>query len=333
MIKVGILGAGFMGSTHAKGYGKLPDVEMAGIFSRSAERAAKVAQEVGAKKGVTDMDGLVQDPDIDVIDICIPTPWHKEYTIKALEAGKHVLCEKPMAMTATDCEAMIEAAEKSGKVLMVAHVLRFWPEYVALKELVASGKLGKTIAATASRLSTRPTWGEWFSHADQTGGAVFDLQIHDLDTFNWLFGRPRSVYALGGKGEPGGWDHVLTLVHYDSSQGFAEGSVMMPPEYPFTMTLSVRCERGSVEYTFRAGGVSVEMGVSGARLTVYEPGKEPYSPPFEEGDAYDNEVAYFIECVRAGKQPQTATAQEGLLAVRTARAAWESMDTDKVVIM
>lgn len=331
MINVGILGAGFMGSTHARGYAKLHDVKLRAIFSRSAEKAAKLAKEFGAT-ATTDMESLVKDPQIDVIDISIPTPWHKEYTLKALEAGKHVLCEKPMALTVEDAEAMAEAAEKSGKILMVAHVLRFWPEHVALRDFVQSGKAGRALAATSSRLSSRPTWGEWFAHHDQTGGAVLDLMVHDADMLNWLFGRPKAVYAKGHRGEPGGWDHVLMLADYGFGKGFVESSVMMPAEYPFTMTLSVLCEKGSMEFTFRAAGTGVETGVpEGTKLTVYESGKPPYPLPAEKGNAYDREVAYFIECVRAGKKPEVVTPEDGVWAVRVCLAARESIETGKVI--
>ncbi len=331
MIKIGILGAGFMGSTHARGYAKLPDVKIGAIFSRSAEKAAVLAEEVGASP-TTDMESLVKDPQIDVIDVSIPTPWHKEYTLKAFAAGKHVLCEKPMALTVEDAETMAEAAERAGVILMIGHVLRFWPEYVALHDFVQSGKLGKALAATASRLSTRPTWAEWFTHPEQTGGAVLDLMVHDADMLNWLFGQPKAVYARGQRGQPGGWDHVLMLADYDFGKGFVESSVLMPAEYPFTMTLAVLCEKGSVEFNFRAAGTGVETGVpEGTKLTVYEAGKASYPIPAEEGDAYEREVAYFIECVRAGKKPEVVTPEDGVWAVRVCLAARESMETGKVV--
>ena len=333
MLKVGVLGAGFMGGTHARAYAKLPDVQVVGVFSRSAERAAALAAEVGAEP-FTDAMALATDPRVEAISVALPTPLHKDHVVAALNAGKHVLVEKPMGLTVEECDAMIEAARENNRLLMVAHVLRFWPEYVALADFVKSGRVGRPLTATASRLSTYPTWGDWFANPEWTGGAVHDLHIHDLDVLNWLFGTPKSVYARGQRGQTGGWDHVLTLVDYGEVKGFAEGSLLMPDDYPFTMTLWVLCERGSVEFTFRAAGTGVETGTaSGTSLVVYESGKAPRSLEIGGGDAYEQEIATFVRCVREGKAPEQGTAEQGRLAVRTALAVRRSLETGQVVAL
>jgi predicted dehydrogenase len=333
MIRVGVLGAGFMGSTHARAFAKLPDVQVVAVTSRTMERAAALAQEVGARPSLDHM-AVATDPNVDVVSNTLPTPFHKEYTIAALRAGKAVLLEKPMGLTVEECDAMIATARETGRPFMIAHVIRFWPEYVALYEFVASGALGKPLAAVARRLSTRPTWGDWFANAEWTGGAVLDLHIHDLDTLNWFFGTPRSVYARGQRGIYGGWDHVLTLVDYGEVKAHAEGSVMMPEGYPFTMSLAVLCERGSAEFNFRAGGTGVETGTAeGTSLMVYESGKLPRALPSPGGDAYEAEVAYFIECVRANRLPERGTPEQARLAVQTALAARLSLETDQVVML
>jgi predicted dehydrogenase len=331
MLKVGILGAGFMGSTHARAYAKLADVQVVAVSSRSLEKAEALAKEVGTE-AVTDHLALGTDPRVDIISNALPTHLHREMTIAALNAGKHVFLEKPMGLSVEECDAMIEAAQKNGRLLMMAHVLRFWPEYMALVGFVKSGALGKPLSATAKRLSARPTWGDWFANPEWTGGAVLDLQIHDLDTLNWLLGTPKTVYARGQKGMFGGWDHALTLVDYGDVKAFAEGTVLMPAGYPFTMTLWVLCERGSVEYTFRAGGTGVETGTSsGTSLMVYESGKDPRPLASPGGDGYERQIATFVECVRAGRSPEQGTAEQGRLAVQTALAARQSLETGQVV--
>lgn len=331
MLKVGILGAGFMGSTHARAFVKQADVQIVAISSRSLEKAAALAQEVGAE-ATTDHLALATDPRVDVISNTMPTHLHHELTIAALNSGKHVFLEKPMGLSVAECDAMIAAAKQNERLLMLAHVLRFWPEYVALVEFVKSGGLGRPLSATAKRLSARPTWGDWFAKPEWTGGAVLDLQVHDLDMLNWLFGTPETVYARGQKGIFGGWDHALTLLDYGQVKAYAEGTILMPAGYPFTMTLAVLCENGSVEYSFRAGGTGVETGTdSGTSLMVYETGKEPCALTSIPGDGYENQVAAFIECVRTGRTPDRATAEEGRLAVQTALAARRSLETGEVV--
>ena len=237
-----------------------------------------------------------------------------------------------MGLSLEECDAMIAAARQTGNLLMLAHVIRFWPEYVALHDFVGSGALGRPLAATARRLSGRPKWGDWFTKPEWTGGGVLDLHIHDMDTFNWFFGTPKTVYSRGQRGPFGGWDHALTLVDYGDVKASAEGSVMTPDGYPFTMSLSVLCERGSAEFNFRAGGTGVETGTDqGTNLIVYETGQEPRPLVSSGGDAFEAEVAYFVECVRTKSPVQRGTPEQGRLAVQTCLAARRAMETDQVV--
>ena len=196
---------------------------------------------------------------------------------------------------------------------MIAHVLRFWGEYVSLVEFVRAGKLGAPISATAARLSQPPGWGDWFLDPAVSGGAVLDLCVHDFDMLNWLLGTPVSVYARGREQRPGLWNDVHALVDYGATNGCVDGSQMMPEGYPFMSALKVLCEGGVVELLFRAGGVSVEMG-GGASLTVHADGRAYPLPP-KPGDAYDNQAAYFVDCVRKGIQPTLGTPEQARLAV------------------
>jgi predicted dehydrogenase len=320
-----------MGSTHTRAFAKLPDVQVVGIASRTLAKAEALAAEVNARAS-TDYLALATDANVDVVSNTLPTPFHEEYTIAALQAGKPVLLEKPMALTLEACDAMIEASRRTGMPLMLAHVIRFWPEYVALRDFVASGALGRPLSASARRLSGRPQWGDWFTHPEWTGGGVLDLHIHDLDAFNWFFGQPRSVYARGQRGPFGGLDHTLTLVDYGDVQAAAEGSVMMPDGYPFTMSLSVLCERGSAEFSFRAGGTGVESGTEqGTSLMVYESGQAPRPLRSSRGDAFEAEVAYFVDCVRSNKTPERGTPEQGRLAVETCLAARRSIEANAVI--
>ena len=331
MLKVAVLGAGFMGGTHARAFAKLPDVQVVGVSSRSAAKAEALAAEVGAQP-FADALALATDAQIDAVSVTLPTNLHKEAVIAALEAGKHVFVEKPMALTVDECDAMIAAAQASGRLLMVAHVLRFWPEYVALAGFVQSGALGKPLSAVAARLAEPPAWAEWFKDPTASGGEVLDLHIHDLDTLNWLFGEPQSLMSIGRQGAHGGWDQAMTLLDYGDVKGFAEGNALMPRGYPFTMTLAVRCELGTVEYTLRAGGEQVDAAAAGVNsLMVYKAGEAPQRLGFTAGDGYANEVAYFVQCVTSGQSPAHGTAEQGRLAVKTALAARRSIETGQVV--
>jgi predicted dehydrogenase len=318
-----------MGATHARAFAKQPGVRVVGVSSQTPAKAATLAREVGAEP-FADARALLDDPRVEAISVTLPTHLHREYTVAALAAGKHVLLEKPMGLTVADCDAMIEAERTSGRVLMIAHVLRFWPEYQALAAAVQGGELGRPLSASATRLITRPTWGSWFDDPAKSGGAALDLHIHDLDTLNWLLGEPRAVYARGQRGPSGAWDHMLTTVDYGAAQGMAEGSALMPASFPFTMALRVICERGAAELSFRAAGAQVDSPAE-ARLLAYAGDGPPRQLAVAPGDAYEREVAAFVECVRAGQPPAQGTSAQARLAVRLALAARDSAETGLVV--
>jgi UDP-N-acetylglucosamine 3-dehydrogenase len=326
-MRIGILGSGFMGTTHARAYAKIPGVSIAAVSSRNLDRAEKLAKEVGARATIENR-SIIDDPSIEAISNTLPTHLHAETTITALKAGKHVLLEKPFALTGADCDDMIATAKETDRTLMVAHVLRFWGEYVSLVELVHSGKLGKPISAVAARLSQLPAWADWFLNPVWSGGAVLDLCVHDFDALNWLFGTPKSVYARGEELKPGLWNDIHALVDYGGANGFVEGSEFMPQGYPFTAAMRVLCESGVVEFMFRAGGVSVEMG-GGASLMVHEAGKA-YPLTAKPGDAYDNQASYFVDCMRKGIKPTLGTPEQARIAVATANAARRSLENGAV---
>jgi predicted dehydrogenase len=327
-MRIGILGAGFMGATHARAYAKVAGVTVAAISSRRRDKAEKLAGEVGAK-ATTDDRAIIEDRSIDAISNTLPTHLHPATTIAALAAGKHVLLEKPFALTAPECDGMIAAAKATGRVLMVAHVLRFWGEYVSLAEFVASGRLGSPISAVARRLSQLPAWADWFLDPGQSGGAVLDLSVHDFDALNWVLGTPRSVYARGRELSPGMWNDIQASLDYGGANGFVEGSEFMPQGYPFTCGLKVIATGGVIEFAFRAGGVSVDMG-GGSTLTVHEAGKA-YPLAGKPGNAYENQIAYFVACAREGRLPDLGTPEQARLAVRTANAARQSFESGAVV--
>jgi len=327
-MKIGVLGSGFMGGTHARAFAKIPDAQVVAVSSRSLEKAQKLAQEVGARATTNDVE-IIEDPSIEAVSITIPTHLHREFTVAALKAGKHVLLEKPFGLSEADCDAMMQEHRQSKRLLMIAHVLRFWPEYERLVEIVQSGALGKPLSALATRLSVPPGWAQWFHDPALSGGAVLDLMIHDLDALNWVLGEPKSVYARGQQAKTDLWNHIHTIVDYGETQGVIEASEMMPSDYPFTCALKVLCEGGVAEFMFRAGGVSVEMG-GGSRLTIYEP-KRAYQPSVQPGDLYERQTAYFADCVRELRPPMTGTPEQARVAVKMANAARTSLETGAVV--
>ncbi len=330
MVKVGVIGAGFMGTLHARAYARLPGVEVAIIADHNASKAAALAAEVGARPEV-EADAVLHAPSIDLVDIALPTPWHPPVAIRAFAAKKHVVIEKPLALSVPEADAIIEAAATSGKYLMVAQVLRFWPECVAIRQVLQSGRLGQPRIATAHRLSNAPQWATWFRDPAKTGGSVLDLHIHDLDLMNWLFGAPRQVKAIGVQGATGGWDHVITQVTFDAVSASVEASTLLPTDFPFSTGLRVVCDRGTIEYQFRAGGASFELGQPAHFCLIHEPQRPNQPVAFEPVDPFEAEIAYFVACVEHGTPPATVTPADARLAVQTALAARASLESGEII--
>jgi UDP-N-acetylglucosamine 3-dehydrogenase len=330
-IQIGLLGAGFMGSTHARALAAIDDVEIVGIYGQSEKRAKPLADELGTT-WTTDLERLIDNPAVEAIDICLPGPQHRTVTEMAIAAGKHVLLEKPITLLAEDADALVDLAARTDRVFMVAHVLRFWPEYVELQRLATSGDFGKPVQAIAYRRQAFPAWSSLFSQSELTGGAVIDMMIHDYDALNWIFGQPKSVVARGIQNpRSGGYDQVQVMIEYGSGWAQVDGGMMMPESYPFTSSLQVLCETGALEYNFQAGGRSVEMGTGRNDLRVFPNEGDPHQATVEQADPYAAEIAYWVECLRTGSPATRATPAAARTALRTALAARRSLDNQGLV--
>ncbi len=328
MLTIAVLGAGFMGSTHARALAQLPDVRIATVYGQGEGRARPLAEELGTA-WTTDLDRALDDPAVDAVDVCLPGPQHRAVTERAIAAGKHVLLEKPITLTGEDADALVDLAATTDRVVMVAHVLRFWPEYVELQRVARSGDHGRPVHGLAYRRQAFPAWSALFAQSELTGGGVVDMMIHDYDALNWVFGTPRSVVCRGVRNpRSGGYDQVQVMIQYESGSALVDGGMMMPESYPFTSSLQVLCETGFVSYDFQAGGRSVEMGAGRNELRVYPNEGDPEALILPQADPYLAEIAYFVECVDAGKPADRATPADARLALRVALAARRSLEHD-----
>jgi predicted dehydrogenase len=342
MVRVGVLGVGFMGKMHFnvhRGNRKaklialsdLDPAKLAGDWSKIAgniadARAAQV--DLSGLKLYGDPAEMFGDPEIDLVDITLPTFLHAKYAIAALEAGKHVVCEKPMALTLADCDAMIAAAEKAKRVLVIAHCIRFWPEWMVLKQIVDGRKYGKVQSATFWRRSATPlwSWDGWLLDEKRSGGALVDLHIHDIDYVNYVFGVPKAVSARGVVGgvSKSAIDSVATQYFYDGgAQVTAEGSWTMAAGFGFDHGFLVSLEGATVEYDLK----------SGKPLTVHTKKGKSLQPKLPKNDGYVAELRYFVDCIGTGKKPSTVTAQDGRNALAVALAEGKSVRTGEKVAL
>ena len=253
------------------------------------------------------------------MDVCLPTFLHREACERAFAAGKHVLLEKPIALNREDADAILAAAERSGRVLVVGLVLRFFPEYVEIERRVRARAYGHPLVVSTYRLSPPVDWNDWMRDPARSGGPAVDLVGHDFDQMNWLLGRPRQAFARAvtprGK-DPG---YVLSLLEYDGAQGIAEGGMIVPHSYPFSAGIRVLCERGVIEHGFRAGPFADGGNIGGITnrfLRVHPSAGASETITVQEFDPWAAEIAYFADHAEQGRSPARATgaqAREALL--------------------
>ena len=288
--QVGLLGLGFMGRRHLEAYRTLPGVE---VLTRTSARFAHL-QDPDAL-----YEAMVTDPELDALDICLPTALHAPLTIAALDAGKHVLCEKPMALTVADCGRMLAAGKRNQGVLMIAHVLRFWPAYRVLHEAVARGTYGAVRSARFARRSGLPGWGPWLLRPEESGGAALDLLVHDYDQALWLFGAPESATARGS-------DNVIECeLRYPGGLEVAINGGWYTDNIPFAMEFDLLASEG-------------ELRFANDHLQLVRPSAAPTQIALSEEDPYATQIAYFVDCCRNGHAPVECPPESSAKAVELA---------------
>jgi 1,5-anhydro-D-fructose reductase (1,5-anhydro-D-mannitol-forming) len=338
-LRFGIIGLGFMGRTHFARLRQHPHARVVALCDsderrRSGQWNDKVGNldDVLADDAATTLDDiapystiadLVADPDVDAVVVALPTRLHADATVAALEAGKHVLCEKPMGLRVGDCDRMIAATESAGRTLMVAQCIRFWPQYELIERMVRAGEIGRVRYANLRRLGSRPTYSSdnWLMDAASSGGALLDLHVHDLDFVQHLLGVPDAIHAHGVIGQPDIIDLVTATWRYaDGCYACIEGGWAFTPPWPFEMAITVHGDRGTLEWALSRGpAIRHYNGSDNVREITCE------------GDAYGREDDYFIECVRTGQPVDRCTPQSTRTSIALAWLERRAIETGRVV--
>ncbi len=333
-MKIGVAGLGMMGLTHLDVYAQRDDVEVVAVADLDEGRRTGRERAAGNVEGqaqggfdfasvtqYADAAEMIADPSIDVIDVCLPTPLHLRFGRLALESGKHLLVEKPLARTADEARQLAKAAEASDRLAMCAMCMRFWPGWDWLKDAVDQGTYGKVLAATFSRLADHPG-GPFYSDGEACGGAVLDLHIHDADFIQYVFGMPEAVTTRGYSTITGKLDHVVTQYHHpDVPLLVAEGGWAMSKGYGFKMRYSVNFENATA--VFDLGAVNP--------LTLQRPGKSPETVALDHQMGYAHEIEYFLDCLKVGQKPERVTLASAAESVRLIEAEVESATRGETV--
>ncbi len=308
-LNVAVIGCGVWGVNHARVYSMLPGVKLAAISDIDAQRA-KYASDLYGTKGFTDTLKVLETPEIDAISICTPTCTHEYIASKALDAGKHVLVEKPMTDKVSEARQLIIAAERQGVNLMVGFVERFNPAVKETKRLVDLGEIGELITAHSRRVSKRP---------ERVGdiGVVKDLGIHDIDVINYMMGMgPETVYAHCGSLMHSYEDYANISLGYSGGRSASIETNWLTPKRVRTLTVTGSEGIIEVEYTSQELKIAKDDHVN-QPLNGF---KEPLLLELQE----------FTSSILEGR-PSEVTGMDGLNALIVCEAALESANTGKVV--
>jgi len=331
------VGLGFMGLVHIRAYRQIPGARLVAVADAFKQPVNGVLPGVGGN--VTDADAVRLEPDVavyrsaaellahpqvELVDLCVPTPQHVELSLAALRAGKHVICEKPLARTAALCRRIVRAAAAARTFFMPAMCMRFWPGWDWLKRAIERQTYGRVLAARFRRVSGPPAWSRAsYFKGSESGGALLDLHIHDADFVQFCFGRPRAVFAQGLSRFSGAVDHVVAqyLVR-GGAVVWAEGSWLMSGAHPFSMGYTVNFENATAEFDSARGAEA---------LRLYHEGGPAQTVPLAAADGYVGELTHMIECIRRRRRPTVVTARDGLAAVELCEAEEQSVRTGKLV--
>ncbi|HEX4486062.1 MAG TPA: Gfo/Idh/MocA family oxidoreductase [Terriglobales bacterium] len=295
-IRLGIAGMGYVGRIHYEAAKKTPGVEVVAIASRQASRVKKRFPEVAF---TSSYQRLFHSYQLDAVLICVPTFLHEDLVVEAAQCGLHVLCEKPMALNAASAARMLRATESSGVVFMVAQLLRFWPQYTAIKKLLTEGKLGRLHSTATYRLAKPPMWSTWFRDPEKSGGCLLDLQIHDMDFIYWMLGRPKILQTFAVKSGSAPKDHVNTVLTFADDQiATIEASYLMPDSWPFSCGLRLTGSQAAAEYRFVSADDIAGRAESIESAHLYAEHGDASEIQTSPQDMFVAQLQHFVDCVR-----------------------------------
>ena len=323
MLKIGLVGCGGLGSRHAAHVESIEGAELVAVCDYELASAKALSAKLTSQPTVyNDHRTMLSAQSPDAVLVVTPNFVHSPITVDAAKAGVHVFCEKPMALTTEDCDAMIDAADNAGVFLMIGYVRRFQNAYREMKRLIDEGQIGEVRLAHTVRLGTGAPGGVagWQLDRERYGG-LFSMHSHELDQLTWMAGDVRAVQAV--------------MRYDDESSNTVEESIFINLEFSSGAIGSLSSSRiypgGSYELGVAGteGSVKITSG-TGTELTLNRVGKKPEHMTYERNNGLLEEMIYFLNCIRTGEQPQS-NGLDGRRTIAISLAAHESARTGKKV--
>ncbi|MDI1288310.1 MAG: Gfo/Idh/MocA family oxidoreductase [Reyranella sp.] len=319
-VKIGILGAGAMGAAHVAAYASLPDVEVVGVFARDKARARSLADLCGAEP-FTDATALIRHAAVDAIDVCLPSSVHAAFVIAALEQGKHVFCESPLALRLDEARLMRDAARRAGRLLQVGLLMRSVGAYAHLWDAVSSGACGRLLSLATWRLGSylRPDAPDRKAHY---GDPSTELMTFDFDAALWLMGRPMRLQASAVRMDGGAPGEISALLSWsDGRHATIAASGLMPVGFPFSTGFRALFERAAFELRTVFGDRGPPQNTvtrtddSGSPRPVSVPGRNPY----------EVELQRFVDCIAGRADPALLDAERAIEALELSLATQQAL--------
>lgn len=306
---------------HARSALAIDGAQVVAVSAVPLDDAAALAKECGAR--VASAEEICAADDIDLVIVATPTYLHAGHAIAAARAGKHVFCEKPLARTLADAEAMVRACDEAGVTLSVGHVVRFFPEYRQAKELLDAGTLGRPAIVTMTRGNFAVgTARGWYLDEEKSGGVVLDLMLHDLDTVRWWFGEPSRVYAKRFKGNAG-LEYALATIRYDD-RPIVQVEASWAEHAGFRTGFELRGDRGMLVHDSRSASPIALQSPSGPA------GPAMMATPTLHETPYFRQLRDLFARIARG-DPPLVDGREGLRSLALGLAVIRSADSGEVV--
>lgn len=342
-VRIGVIGAGGIAQgAHLPGYATIPDLcEVVALADINEETLKTAAGKFGVQHTFTDYRKLLEMDEVDAVSVCTPNYVHMDPTLAAFKAGKHVLCEKPIAMNAREAAKMVEAGRKAKRNFMVGYNTRFEPRSQLLKKYIQAGDLGEIYYARAQALRRRgiPGWGVFIDKAKQGGGPLIDIGVHILDLTLWLMGHPKPVAASGVTyakfghrsdivGFLGQWDYKNFTV-----EDFASALIRL--ENGATVVLEASFVANIPEDVWNSTLCGTEGGATTNPFTVVREAHrslQVFKPetPSQNINSHHAEMKHFVESILNGTEPLT-TGEHGLMVSQIMDAIYESSEKGREV--
>ncbi len=350
MIKVGVIGTGGISGVHLGGYSRNPDVEIYALCDINEKNLAKRAEEYKVSRTFTDYREMLALKELDAVSVCTWNSAHAECAIAALRAGKHVLCEKPMALNTAQAQEMEKAAKENGKLLMIGFVRRFGNDCAVLKDFIDSGSFGEIYYAKAQYLRRKGCPGGWFGDKSRSGGGpLIDLGVHVIDLCRYLMGGPQPVSVYGAT-----FNKLGDRRHIKDARGYSSTVVSKDDIFDVEdmATALIRFDNGAVLSVEASFSLNIEKDVGNIELFGTKAGckldpeltiftdmndylanvKLAQSTALSFDGLFDNEINHFVECIETGK-PCRNPAQDGVTLMKILDGIYESARTGHEVLL